>query len=74
MSRFVFCHLCDKNLGVLFEREADAAATLDFLPYDDCRHVSRRQLVEDLDALHAGESSLPVALKRIPARAGQPAL
>jgi hypothetical protein len=72
MSRFVFCDICDANLGVLFEREAeDHAPTLDFLPHDDCWHVSRRQLVEDVYALHSGESSLPVSLKRIPARARQ---
>ena len=72
MSRLVFCDLCDTNLGVLFEREGDAdAPTLDFLPHDDCWHVSRQQLVEDLEALHSGESSLPVSLKRIPARVRQ---
>lgn len=68
MSRLVLCNLCDTNLGVLFEREADTS-TLDFLPHDDCAHVSREQIVEDLEALHSGESSLPVSLKRIPARA-----
>jgi len=72
MSRLVFCDLCDANLGVLFEREADAdAPTLDFLPHDDCWHVSRLQLVGDLDALNSGESSLPVSLRRIPAGARQ---
>ena len=70
MSRLVVCHICDTNLGVLFEREAkDDAPTLDFLPHDDCWHVSRQQLVEDLDALHRGESALPVLLKRIAAGA-----
>jgi hypothetical protein len=66
MSRFVFCGICDTNLGVLFERDAapDSPA-FDFLPHDDCWHVSRQQLVEDLEALHRGESSLPVSLKRI---------
>jgi hypothetical protein len=44
---------------------------LDFLPHDDCWHVSRQQLVEDLEALHSGESSLPVSLKRIAAGARQ---
>ncbi len=73
MSRLVFCDLCDANLGVLFERDKDAAR-LDFLPHDDCWHVTRQELVEDLEALHAGESSLPVSLKRIPARARQMAL
>jgi hypothetical protein len=72
MSRFVFCDICDTDLGVLFEREAkDDARTLDFLPHDDCWHVSRPQLVEDLEALHRGESSLPVSLKRIAAGARQ---
>jgi hypothetical protein len=72
MSRFVFCDLCDANLGVLFEREGDTdAPTLDFMPNDDCWHVSRQQLVEDLEALHRGESSLPVSLKRIAAGARQ---
>jgi hypothetical protein len=70
MSRLVFCDLCDTNLGVLFERDGDAGApTLDLLPHDGCWHVTRQALVEDLEALHAGESSLPVSLKRIPARA-----
>jgi hypothetical protein len=72
MSRFVFCGICDTNLGVLFERDAeDDAPTLDFLPHDNCWHVSRQQLVEDLEALHSGESSLPVSLKRIAAGARQ---
>jgi hypothetical protein len=72
MSRFVFCGMCDTNLGVLFERDAeDDAPGLDFLPQDDCWHVSRQQLVEDLEALHRGESSLPVSLKRIAAGARQ---
>jgi hypothetical protein len=72
MSRFVFCGICDTNLGVLFERDAEDDATgLDFLPQDDCWHVSHQQLVEDLEALHRGESSLPVSLKRIAAGAGQ---
>ena len=72
MSRLVFCDLCDANLGVLFERDGDAdAPTLDFLPHDDCWHVSRQQLVGDLDALNSGESSLPVSLKRIPDGARQ---
>ena len=72
MSRLVFCDLCDANLGVLFEREGDAdAPKLDFLPHDDCWHVSRLQLVGDLDALNSGESSLPVSLRRIPAGARQ---
>ena len=72
MSRFVFCGICDTNLGVLFEREAiDDSPAFDFLPHDDCWHVSRQQLVEDLEALHRGESSLPVSLKRVAAGAGQ---
>jgi hypothetical protein len=72
MSRFVFCGMCDTNLGVLFERDAeDDAPGLDFLPQDDCWHVSRQQLVEDLEALHRGESSLPVSLKRIAAEVRQ---
>jgi hypothetical protein len=72
MSRFVFCGICDTNLGVLFERDAENdAPTLDFLPHDDCWHVSRQQLVENLEALHSGESSLPVSLKRIAAGARQ---
>jgi hypothetical protein len=72
MSRFVFCGICDTNLGVLFEREAiDDSPAFDFLPHDDCWHVSRQQLVEDLEALHRGESSLPVSLKRIAAGARQ---
>ena len=72
MSRFVFCGICDTNLGVLFERDVeDDSPGLDFLPHDDCWHVSRQQLVEDLEALHSGESSLPVSLKRIAAGARQ---
>jgi hypothetical protein len=64
MSRFVFCGICDTNLGVLFERDVeDDSPGLDFLPHDDCWHVSRQQLVEDLEALHSEESSLPVSLK-----------
>jgi hypothetical protein len=70
MSRFVFCGICDTNLGVLFERDSEHdSPALDFLPHDDCWHVSRQQLVEDLEALHSGESSLPVSLKRIAAGA-----
>jgi hypothetical protein len=72
MSRLVFCELCDTNLGVLFERDGDAGGpTLDLLPHHDCWHVTRQALVEDLEALHAGESSLPVSLKRIVAGARQ---
>ena len=71
MSRFVICDICDVNLGVLFEREADDVSRLDFLPHDDCSHISREDVVEELEALHAGESSLPASLKRIPARARQ---
>ena len=72
MSRFVFCGICDTNLGVLFERDAEHdSPEFDFLPHDDCWHVSRQQLVEDLEALHRGESSLPVSLKRIAPGAGQ---
>jgi hypothetical protein len=33
--------------------------------------VSRKHVVEELEALHSGESSLHVSLKRIPARARQ---
>ena len=52
MSRFVFCGICDTNLGVLFERDAEHdSPAFDFLPHDDCWHVSRQQLVEDLEAL-----------------------
>lgn len=71
MSRFVLCNICDANLGVLFERETGDASTLDFLPHHDCAHVSREHVVEELAALHSGESSLHVSLKRIPARARQ---
>jgi hypothetical protein len=67
----VLCDLCDTNLGVLFEREAGERDSLDFLPNDDCWHVTREQLVEDIGALYAGESSLPVSLKRIAMRARQ---
>jgi hypothetical protein len=56
-------------LGVVFECEGDTEGTLDYVPNDDCWHVSREQIVEDLDALHAGESSLAVSLKRIALRA-----
>ena len=71
MSRFVFCGICDTNLGVLFAREACDASPLDFFPHDDCLHVSREHVAEDLEAIHSGESSLPVSLKFIPARARQ---
>jgi hypothetical protein len=71
MSRLVLCNVCDTNLGVLFEREAANTSTLDFLPHDDCTHVAWEHVVEDLQELHSGESSLPVSLKRIPARARQ---
>ena len=72
MSRLVFCDLCDTNLGVLFERDGDAGApTLDLLPHHDCWHVTRQALVEDLEALHAGESSLPFSLKGITTRVRQ---
>jgi len=70
MARLVFCALCDTTLGVLSEREAKSGSALDFLAHDDCWHVSREQILEDLDALHAGESALPVSLKRIVAGAG----
>ncbi|HEY7002707.1 MAG TPA: hypothetical protein VH281_00380 [Gaiellaceae bacterium] len=69
MSRLVFCDLCDANLGVIYEREVGDVGSVDFLPHEDCWHVSREQLVEDLAAIHFGESSLPVSLKRIPTRA-----
>jgi hypothetical protein len=71
MSRLVVCDFCDTNLGVLFEREEGEAESLDFLPNDDCWHVTREQLVEDIEALYAGESSLPASLQRIPVRARQ---
>jgi hypothetical protein len=71
MSRMVLCHFCDTNLGVVFEREAGERDSLDFLPNDDCWHVTREQLVQDIEALYAGESSLPVSLRRLPARARQ---
>ena len=71
MSRMVLCHFCDTNLGVVFEREAGERESLDFLPNDDCWHVTREQLVEDIEALYAGESSLPVSLRRIAVRARQ---
>ena len=69
MSRLVLCNICDANLGVLFEREAGDTSTLDFLPNDDCAHVLREHVVEELEALHSGESSLHVSLRRIPDRA-----
>ena len=70
MSRLVFCDLCDTNLGVLFERDGDAGGPkLDLLPHHDCWHVTRQALAEDLEALQAGESSLPVSVKRNAARA-----
>ena len=69
MARLVVCALCDTNLGVVFERDSDTEGTLGYLPHAACWHVSREQVVDDLDALHAGESSLPVSLRRIPGRA-----
>jgi hypothetical protein len=71
MSRYVFCDSCDTNLGVLFEREIADATSVDFLPHDDCGHLTREQLVTDLDALHRGESSLPVSLKAVAMRSPQ---
>ena len=71
MSRLVLCDRCDTNLGVLFEREVDDGESLDFLPNNDCWHVTRDQLVEDIDAVYAGESALPVSLTRIGERARQ---
>src|SRR5215216_212663 len=73
MPRYVFCNRCDANLGVLFERAGEDGAWLDFRPYDICWHVTRERLVEELDALYRGESSLTVTLRRIEARAAQPA-
>jgi hypothetical protein len=67
----VLCDRCDTNLGVLFEREVDDGESLDFVPNDDCWHVTREQVVEDIDGIYAGESSLPVSLKRIAVRARQ---
>jgi hypothetical protein len=71
MPRHVFCNRCDANLGVLFERASEDGASLDFRPYDVCWHVSRAQLVEELDALYWGESTLAVSLRRIEARTAQ---
>jgi hypothetical protein len=71
MARLVFCALCDTTLGVLSEHEAESGSALNFLPHDDCWHVSREQLMDDLEALHAGESSLPVSVRRIVAGARQ---
>jgi hypothetical protein len=59
----VLCDRCDTNLGLLFQ--------LDFLPNEDCWHVRREQLVAEIGAVYAGESSLPVSLKRIALRARQ---
>jgi hypothetical protein len=65
VSRLVFCARCDTALGVLFEREADDGSTsVDFRPYGDCWHLRREEVVDDLDALFSGESSLPIKLKR----------
>jgi hypothetical protein len=71
MPRHVFCNRCDANLGVLFERATENGASLDFRPFDVCWHVSREQLVDELDALYRGESSLAVSLRRIEAPAAQ---
>jgi hypothetical protein len=71
MPRHVLCNRCDANLGVLFERVSEDGAWLDFRPYDVCWHVSREQLVEELDALYRGESTLAVSLRRIEARTAQ---
>lgn len=71
MSRMVVCDLCDTNLGVLIEREEVDSESLDFLPNDDCLHVTREDLVEDIEAIYAGESSLPASLRRIAVRARQ---
>jgi hypothetical protein len=71
MSRLVLCDRCDANLGVVFQREVSDGESLDFLPNDDCWHVTREQLVADIGAVYAGESSLPVSLKRIALRARQ---
>lgn len=65
MSRLVFCALCGTDLGVLFEREADdGSASVDFRPHSDCWHLRREEIVDDLEALFSGESSLPVKLRR----------
>lgn len=75
MSRLVFCARCDTDLGVLFEREADDGSTsVDFLPHGDCWHLRREQVVDDLEALFSGESSLPVKLRREAHRISQPPL
>jgi hypothetical protein len=71
MSRYVFCDSCETNLGVLSERGTGDAASVDFLPHDDCAHLTREQLVADLDALYRGESSLPVSLKAVAGKAPQ---
>jgi hypothetical protein len=63
MARYVVCDLCGSVRGVLFEREIPQGTSLDFLPHEDCAHLTRVQLVTDLDALYEGESSLPVSLK-----------
>ena len=65
MSRYVFCDSCEANLGVLFERGTADATSVDFLPHEDCAHLTREQLVADLDSLYRGESSLPVSLKAV---------
>jgi hypothetical protein len=62
----VLCDRCDTKLGVLFQREAGDGESLDFLPNEDCW---REQLVVDIAAVYAGESLLPVSLKRIALRA-----
>jgi hypothetical protein len=65
VSRLVFCARCDTDLGVLFEREADDGSTsVDFRPHGDCWHLRREEVVDDLEALFSGESSLPVKLRR----------
>ena len=65
VSRLVFCARCDTDLGVLFEREADYGGTsVDYRPHGDCWHLSHEEVVDDLDALFSGESSLPVKLRR----------
>jgi hypothetical protein len=71
MSRMVLCNCCDTDLGVVFEREVGHAESLDFVPNDDCWHVTREQLVADIEPVYSGESLLPVSLKRIALRARQ---
>ncbi len=63
MARYVVCDSCGSELGVLCERETAEGTSLEFLPHADCAHLTRVQLVADMDALYEGESSLPASLK-----------